>query len=382
MNKSQEDYLVMKKILILLLVIFTMSLFVFCGDQEGDGGESTVKLEDFKPKDEYTLSLVVGPQFYWGLQAIHFVEKVKEETAKIEGLEKPINIKNYYGGTLFAGKQTNEFQLMAQGAIDFAFGSTINWASTLNEGNVFSLPFFIGNYENLDKLTLGETGKMYFDAMEKKGVIGLGWGENGFRQLTNSIRPVTKPEDLRDLKIRVVGSPIFIDIFSQLGADPINMNWADATTAFQQGAVDGQENPIGVLIPVNIWEYHSYASFWDYLADPVAIGVNKNIWNSFPPEVQKVIKDAAEEAGRFGRAISRLGLDDGWSLETLENEFDYEPEIVDHIAYLKEQGMEVEVFTEEQKEAFKEATKPVYDEWKEKIGPIYNAALKDLGRTE
>ena len=69
----------------------------------------------------------------------------------------------------------------------------------------------------------------------------------------------------------MVGSPIFIDTFRQLGADPVNMNWGDAQTAFQQGVVDGQENPVGVLIPVQIFQYHKYATFWNYLADPLIV---------------------------------------------------------------------------------------------------------------
>ena len=73
------------------------------------------------------------------------------------------------------------------------------------------------------------------------------------------------------MRVRVVGSPIFVDTFRQLGADPVNMNWGDATTAFQQGVVDGQENPVGVLLPVQIWQYHKYATFWNYLVDPLVV---------------------------------------------------------------------------------------------------------------
>ena len=76
----------------------------------------------------------------------------------------------------------------------------------------------------------------------------------------------------------MVGSPIFIDTFRQLGADPVNMNWGDAVTAFGQGVVDGQENPVGVLVPVQIWQYHKYATFWNYLVDPVIFYCNKIIF--------------------------------------------------------------------------------------------------------
>ena len=121
----------------------------------------------------------------------------------------------------------------------------------------------------------------------------LAWAENGFRQVTNSKRPIASPADLKGLRIRVVGNPLFMDTFRQLGADPVNMNWGDAQTAFQQGVVDGQENPVGVLIPVQIWQYNKYVTMWNYLVDPLVFYWNKKQWQAFPPDIQKAMKEAA-----------------------------------------------------------------------------------------
>src|SRR5699024_4379889 len=167
----------------------------------------------------------------------------------------------------------------------FAWGSTINWSGVIPELNLFSLPFFVRNYERLDRLEQSAVGDHLFDLIAQKGVKPLAWAENGFRQITNSVRPIKTPEDLKGLKIRVVGSPIFIDIYRQLGADPVSMNWGDAVTAFSQGVVDGQENPAGVLVPVNIWEYQKYATFWNYLVDPLIVAVSSRVWEQFPPQV-------------------------------------------------------------------------------------------------
>jgi len=173
----------------------------------------------------------------------------------------------------------------------------------------FPCPSLSITLKNLDKMEYGETGKAVFKAMDKKGIVGLAWAENGFRQITNSKRAIRRPEDVKGLKFRVVGSPIFIDTFRQLGADPVNMNWGDAVTAFQQGVVDGQENPVGVLLPVQIWQYHKYVTFWNYLVDPVVIYWNKKQWNAFPKDIRHAIKEAAEEAARFEKALTRAGLD-------------------------------------------------------------------------
>ncbi|MEJ2038790.1 MAG: DctP family TRAP transporter solute-binding subunit, partial [Desulfosarcinaceae bacterium] len=244
-------------------------------------------------KKEYKMTVNVGPTFYWGMGAIKFSELVKEKT------NGQINIKPYFGSELLKGAQLKSPQMVAKGIIDCAYESTINASPVIPQMNVFSLPFFINTFENLDKLEDGQTGKMIFKAMEKKGLVPLAWAENGFRQITNSKKPILMPEDLKGMRVRVVGSPIFIDTFRQLGADPVNMNWGDAQTAFQQGVVDGQENPVGVLIPVQIWQYHKYVSFWNYLVDPLIVYWGKSEWAKFPPDIQKAIREAAQESAVF-----------------------------------------------------------------------------------
>jgi TRAP-type C4-dicarboxylate transport system substrate-binding protein len=172
-----------------------------------------------------------------------------------------------------------------------------------------------------------------------------------------------------------------VDTFKQLGADPVNMNWGDATTAFQQGVVDGQENPVGVLVPVQIYQYHKYATFWNYLVDPVIIYWNKEQWDAFPEDIQKAIMEAAQESAKFEKALCRAGLDGDKSLNVLKNDFQYEMEVPHPIKFLEEKGMTVSFLTEEQKKAFQEAVKPIYDEWVPKIGKeIYEAAQQDMGQ--
>ena len=271
-------------------------------------------LEAASFKKEYKMQINVGPTTYWGMGATKFAELVREKTAG------QINVKPYFGSQLLKGAQLNSSQMVAMGAIDLAFESTINTAPVIPEMNVFSLPFFVNTFENVDQLEQGETGRLLFEAMNRKGLEPLAWGENGFRQVTNSKRPIRRPEDFRGLKIRVVGSPIFIDIFRQLGADPINMNWGDAVTAFQQRTVDGQENPVGILLPVQIHQYHQYVTLWNYLIDPLILYWNKKQWDTFPDEIQSTIRGAAIEAGRFQKALVRAGLDGGTSINILKSD--------------------------------------------------------------
>lgn len=326
-------------------------------------------------KDEYKMQLNVGPTFYWGMGATKFAELVKERT------NGQINIKPYYASVLLKGAQLKSAQLVAKGAIDCAMESTINISPVITESNVFSLPFFINTFENLDKMEYGETGKVIFEAMEKKGIVGLAWAENGFRQVTNSKRAIKRPEDVKGLKLRVVGSPIFIDIFRKLGADPVNMNWGDAVTAFQQGVVDGQENPVGVLVPLQIWQYHKFATFWNYLVDPVIFYWNKDQWDRFPEGIKKTIKECAVEAARFEKALCRAGLDGDKSLNILKNEFNYTMEVPEPVKFMEGKGMTVTFLSDEDLNAFREATKPVYDEWIRKVGKdLYDKAMADMSK--
>lgn len=326
-------------------------------------------------KKEYKLQINVGPQFYWGMGAQKFSDLVKQRT------NGQINIKPYWGSALLKGAQLKSAQLVANGVIDSAMESTINISPVITEANIFSLPFFINTFENLDKLEQGETGKAVLASMEAKGLVGLAWAENGFRQVTNSKREIHSPEDVKGLRLRVVGSPIFIDIYRQLGADPVNMNWGDAVSAFQQGVVDGQENPVGVLVPVQIYQYHKYATFWNYLVDPVIFYWNKKQWNSFPEDIQKIIKEAAQEAARFETALCRAGLDGQKSLNILKNAFNHTMEVPEPVKFLESKGMTVTFLSDKERQAFIEVTKPLYEKWVPKIGEdIYKKALADMGK--
>ncbi|MEW6374923.1 MAG: DctP family TRAP transporter solute-binding subunit [Thermodesulfobacteriota bacterium] len=313
-------------------------------------------------KPEYKLSLVVGPKGPWGESAVKFADLVRERTGG------KVNIKCYFAGQLFAGMQTNEFLITRQGIADFAVGSTINWSPTIKELNLFSLPFFFPDYKHLDAVKAGEPGKRIYKIIEERGVVGLAWGENGFRELTNSKRPVRKPEDLEGLKVRVVGSPIFIDTFRALGANPVSINWAEALTAFQQGTVDGQENPIiSVITPYKIWEFHKNITIWHYTIDPLILGVCKDTWGSFDKKDQEIIAKSAKEAMALDIKEARKGL------EGSTEAFDM----------LKGKGMELIVLTPKDIEAFKTKTNSVYEKWTKEIGPeLVSAAEKIVKKTK
>jgi tripartite ATP-independent transporter DctP family solute receptor len=238
--------------------------------------------------------------------------------------------------------------------IDMAVGSTINWSPQVKSLNLFSLPFLMPDYAAIDALTQGEVGKQIFTMLDKAGVVPLAWGENGYRELTNSKRPVRTPQDIKGLKIRVVGSPLFLDTFTALGANPTQMSWADAQPAFASGAVDGQENPMSIFTAAKLHNVgQKNVTMWGYVADPLVFVVNKDIWASWTPADQKIVREAAVEAGKQQIVIARKGLNEPG-----------QPLLKDIAAM----GVTVTQLTPAERDAFVLATRPVYNKWKAQIG--------------
>ena len=300
-------------------------------------------------KSEYKMSLVLGPPTPWGMAGKIWADLVKERT------QGRINIKLYPGTSLIQGDQTREFSALRQGVIDMAVGSTINWSPQVKQLNLFSLPFLMPDYAAIDALTQGEVGRDIFAILEKAGVVPLAWGENGFREVTNSKRPIRTPADMKGLKFRVVGSPLFLDTFTALGANPTQMSWADAQPALASGAVDGQENPLTIFTAAKLHTVgQKNVTLWGYVADPLIFVVNKDVWASWSKEDQAVVRQAAIEAGKYCIELAREGMTGP------------DPAVQKTIAGF---GVNIVKLTPEERATFVKVTRPVYEKWAKQIGP-------------
>jgi len=310
-------------------------------------------------KSEYKLSIVVSTAFPWGQGAQIWSDLVREHT------DGRINIKIYPGTSLVQGDQTREFTAIRQGLIDMAVGSTINWSPQVKQLNLFSLPFLMPDYAAIDALIHGKVGEDLFKVVEKAGVVPLAWGENGYRQISNSKHEIKSPEDLKGMKLRVVGSPLYIDTFTALGANPTQMSWADAQPALATGAVDGQENPISIYAGAKLYDVaQKYLTLWNYVADPLIFVVNKQVWESWSEADRKIVREAAIEAGKQEIALARKGVT---------------PEDPSILKDIESHGVTVTSLTPEQHEAFVKVTQPVFDKWKKTVGEdLVSQAQKDI----
>ncbi|GEK46742.1 DctP family TRAP transporter solute-binding subunit [Halomonas pacifica] len=293
---------------------------------------------------ELSISTVLSDAFPWGQAAEKWAELVEERS------EGRLTMRVYPNAQLVAGDQTREFSAMRSGLIDAAVGSTINWSPQVPELNLFSLPFLLPDEAAVDAVTGGAAGETIFAAIESRDVVPLAWGENGFRQLSNSRGAIAAPEDLEGLKIRVVGSPLFQDTFSALGADPTQMSWTDAQPALTTGAVDGQENPLSVFDVARIDQVgQEHLTLWNYMNDPLIFAVNRRVWESLDEADREILREAAVDAGEWEIAMTR------------EQE-------AERLAAIRERGVEVTELNEAQYQAFVEATESVHQEWVPQIG--------------
>ena len=301
-------------------------------------------------RPEYKLSVVGNRPIPFAEGAFQWAELVTRRSGG------RINVKVYPGSQLVGGDQTRELVAMRQGVIDFAVFSTINIAPQVREVGLFQLPFLMPDHRALDALIRGEVGRDIFAVMERREVVPLAWGENGFREISNSKRAIRTPEDMRGLKIRFAAGAIFNDIYNGMGANPVQMSFADLQPALSTGAVDGQENPINLFLAFRMDTLaQKHLTVWNYVNDPLIFGLSRTVWNSFSDADKQLVRDCAEEAGRNQIALTRrgLGLEGGDDASMQE---------------LRRRGVEVTVLTADQKAAFARATRPVYDKWAATVG--------------
>ena len=252
-------------------------------------------------KAEYKMSTVVPPAFAWGKGGEIFLTLVKERT------NGRINIKQYPGASLVQGQQDREFSAMRQGVIDVLCGAPINWTSTVPQLGVFTLPFLMPDHKAWDAVMASElVNRDYFEMVRKAGAEPLAIGETGYRQISNSKRPLIKPDDLKGLKVRVVGSPMYGEIMSSMGANPTFMSWADTQPALASGAVDAQENPLEVFLAAKVNTLgQKFVTKWNYSNDILLYAIAAPVWASWTPADQKIVREAAVDAAKQQVALVR-----------------------------------------------------------------------------
>ncbi|HOI74534.1 MAG TPA: TRAP transporter substrate-binding protein [Syntrophales bacterium] len=244
------------------------------------------------------------------------------------------------------GDERTLLERMKMGIVDAGIitsGPIINFVPSFG---VIDLPFLFRDPKHAYKVLDGGIGQKLMADLESQGWKGLAFGERGFRNLTNSKRPVNTPNDIKGLKIRVMQNPVYVDSFKALGANAVPMAWTEVLTALQQGTVDGQENPLNVIMAFKLYETQKYLSITRHAYAPAPIIMSMSTWKKLTPAQQGIVKKAAQEAAEYERAWDNR-MEAGWLKE------------------LKAKGM---VVASPNLNSFRKAVKPVYDQYTPKYG--------------
>ncbi len=282
-------------------------------------------------------------------------------TAMAEELEKltdgKFTIKQFPANALGGEREMVEGAQL--GTVDLVITSTGPVGNFVPETLITDIPFLFRDYDHAHAVLDGPIGQELLDKFPDNGLIALAWGENGFRNLTNSRRAVTTPEDAEGLKIRTMENQVHMEAFSELGVLPTPMAFPELFTALQQGTVDGQENPIGVILSAKFAEVQKHLSLTNHVYSPALILMSPTVWDGLSDEEKEAFREAAKAGAAAMREKVRSDADSG-------------------VATLKEAGMEV---TEDvDRAAFEKALEPLMAKYAERFGQEKLDAIRDTGK--
>ena len=275
---------------------------------------------------------------HYGVGANAFNEAIEKST------DGEYTIEQFANSAL--GGEREVIEGLQLGTIDLAIVSTGATLNFVPATGVFDIPFLFRDLDHARKVLDGDIGKQMLEEFPKRGLEALAWGEQGFRQLTNSVRPVSTPEDAKGLKIRTTENPIHIAAFREIGILATPMAWPEVATALQQGTIDGQENPMSVIVSAKLPQLQKYLSLTSHVYGPALVLMSPSVYNGLSDER----KDAFKQAGAAAAQAMR----------------DYVDNIEQSgIEQVKKEGMEVNTVDHA---AFVQAVQPVYPQYYKQFG--------------
>jgi tripartite ATP-independent transporter DctP family solute receptor len=258
-----------------------------------------------------------------------------------------LKVQLFLNGTLGSDQAT--VTSMQGGTVEMAVMNTGILASVVRELAIFDFPFLFANEKESDALVDGPVGRKLHAKLEEKGLVGLSYWELGYRQITNSRRPLNKVEDIEGLKLRVIPNPINVAWVKAMGANPTPMPFPEVYAGLEQKAIDGQENPINVIAANKFWEVQKHMAITNHQYNPQSVVMSKKFWDSLSPTEKKIIDDAADEAARTQREQARAA-------------------VAANLELLKKNGMQVTTFAPAEVAKLRDRMKPVIAQFSANVG--------------
>jgi len=203
------------------------------------------------------------------------------------------------------GNEMQQQSALQGGVQEMSAPATTSLAGIVREFGLLDFPFAVASFAQADALLDGPLGQALIAKLPEKGLVALGYWDLGFRNVTNSKRPINRPEDLEGLKLRVIPNPVFLETFKAFKANPVPMPFAELYGALEAKAVDGQENPFAVILSNKFFEVQKYVSATNHVYAANIILVGKRFWDKLSPAEQKMMSDAANESRAYQRQVSR-----------------------------------------------------------------------------
>ena len=260
------------------------------------GGASTAMAQDIK---ERTIKFGLnGPETH---PAAAGMKKFAELVAAKSGGKIKVNL--FFGSTL--GSDQAITSSIQGGTVEMSVMNSGILAALAKELAIFDFPFLFANEKESDAIVDGPVGKKIKAKLEEKGLVGLVYWENGFRNLTNNKRAVTKLEDFDGIKLRVMQNTVFLDSFKALGANAIPLPFSELFSALETKAVDGQENPFNTILSSKFYEVQKYLTVTNHVYSPWIVMVSKKFWDGLSAAEKKVLMDAAAKSRDYERKDTR-----------------------------------------------------------------------------
>ena len=321
---------------LLVLLVLTLLLTACGGESNGssknENNKSNEDSGETKSGDDEKIELVMG--------------NVTSSSAKDAVVEVLIpKVEEYSNGTITIkhfpdnqlGNDEQSFAMAQAGECDIAVGSTSSIAVTYNDLFVYDIPYLFLNKDEVYNVGFaGEAGQAILDGFNEYGLKGLAFWENGFRNITTSDKEIKSVKDLSGLKIRTMANEIHLEAWKEMGANPTPMAFSELFTALQQGTVDGQENPLGIITGNKFEEVQKNCSLTEHVYTPYYVVMNQSKWDSLTPEQQEALQKAIDETAQRQYELSSK----------------YEEEAIEQ---MEAAGCTVLELTEEEKKEFKDA---------------------------
>lgn len=295
-----------------------------------------------------------GPE---GHPAVAGMKKFKETVEAKSGGK--IKVQLFLNGTLGSDQAT--LSSVKGGTVEMAVMNSGILSSEVKALEIFDFPFLFANEKEADAIADGPIGQKMHASLADKGIIGLSYWELGFRNITTSKKAITKVEDIAGLKLRVIPSPINVDWVKALGANPTPLPFPEVYAALEQGAIDGQENPVAVIAANKFWEVQKNIALTNHQYNPQSVIFSKKVWDGMSAAEKKIIDDAADDAVKVQRTANRAAL-------------------AANLELLKKNGMNVTSLNTAEIAKLREKMKPVIDKHSAALGSTVADVQAELAK--